>query len=383
MLFHSLIGVLAWQDVIGHSSARSEENSHRGSLFAEDEKKELNCLIKEVESYNASVPLEDDSHVWQNLISQEIAANIGIFFLGGRQSNPLNEILSGSEVTDELGVDRSSTISVTSSLGSTDVEDIDEYDDIIPLAVQLATAVYMQESEIVNTTSLSGILSRQVPDFPLIARVSTASIIGWVFEETPTTLFVSFRGSVSKGEFFKDIDVSLLTIESTAHHQSPRVHAGIYKAYVDIEPALVELLQTNDSGYERVVLIGHSLGGAIATLAGALMPLRHTHGKVDVVTFGSPRVGDSAFVQMYSQYVTNSLRIVNHDDKIPGIYPINPVFEHVHGSTPVRVDGPLVTEPDISDRDRMDNAMKYVLNSQSFFGHGINVYSSRIMNSIL
>lgn len=57
--------------------------------------------------------------------------------------------------------------------------------------------------------------------------------------------------------------------------------------------------------------VGHSLGGALATLAamyfGSIYPdVRHV-----CITFGAPRVGDKAFVSEFKKHVDESVRCVN------------------------------------------------------------------------
>ncbi|MCB1230128.1 MAG: lipase family protein [Verrucomicrobiae bacterium] len=71
-----------------------------------------------------------------------------------------------------------------------------------------------------------------------------------------------------------------------------------------IEPSLVDL-----GG--PLILTGHSLGGAFATLAAVAFSGSVT----SLVTFGSPRVGNEAFVQQLAGLPIQ--RIVNHHDIVP------------------------------------------------------------------
>jgi pimeloyl-ACP methyl ester carboxylesterase len=65
------------------------------------------------------------------------------------------------------------------------------------------------------------------------------------------------------------------------------VHRGFAKAARAVLPELVPWVE--DRAASRLILAGHSLGGALATLAATV--LRPTL----VVTLGAPRVGDAAF----------------------------------------------------------------------------------------
>jgi predicted lipase len=55
------------------------------------------------------------------------------------------------------------------------------------------------------------------------------------------------------------------------------------------------LKQSGGRAPDRVVLIGHSLGGAVAQLAALWATLQFPRADVRAVTFGSPRVGNAAF----------------------------------------------------------------------------------------
>ena len=72
-----------------------------------------------------------------------------------------------------------------------------------------------------------------------------------------------------------------------------KVHAGFSSALRKIWPRLVLSLGEREG---RLLYTGHSLGGALATLAATLVPPDALY------TFGSPRVGDAAFVALLSRF---------------------------------------------------------------------------------
>jgi len=73
----------------------------------------------------------------------------------------------------------------------------------------------------------------------------------------------------------------------------------------------------------HVYVTGHSLGGALATLlALELSSSQMAKNGVIFVTmynFGSPRVGNRRFAEVYNAKVKDSWRIVNHRDIIPTV----------------------------------------------------------------
>lgn len=78
-----------------------------------------------------------------------------------------------------------------------------------------------------------------------------------------------------------------------------RVHAGFLEAWIGKEPNLGMAEQVerwlDRHAPSRLVATGHSLGGALATLCAA------EHGGIELVTIGSPRVGDEEFAARFAE----------------------------------------------------------------------------------
>uniref|UniRef100_A0A7E4UNV3 Lipase_3 domain-containing protein n=1 Tax=Panagrellus redivivus TaxID=6233 RepID=A0A7E4UNV3_PANRE len=77
-----------------------------------------------------------------------------------------------------------------------------------------------------------------------------------------------------------------------------------------------------------VLVTGHSLGGAVASLtAGTIIKMKYASAEnVLLYTLGQPRVGDTAFVKAHDSLVPNSFRITHNKDIVPHIPP-----EHFSG----------------------------------------------------
>lgn len=93
-----------------------------------------------------------------------------------------------------------------------------------------------------------------------------------------------------------------------------KVHKGFFGEAQKLWPQIRSDLLSDSNTVRTVFLTGHSLGGAMATITAALLQhdpqLPATH---ELVTFGSPRVGDQAFVDDLS---VPHLRWVNHNDLV-------------------------------------------------------------------
>ncbi len=107
----------------------------------------------------------------------------------------------------------------------------------------------------------------------------------------------------------------------------PKVHRGFNQfvaaglSAVLLSPqqasiSFTDLLQTDQS--RKLLLTGHSLGGAAATLAGArLLSGGISPDQLEVITFGAPAVGNAAFANKFSSPL-HLTRIVNSGDMVTG-----------------------------------------------------------------
>ena len=83
---------------------------------------------------------------------------------------------------------------------------------------------------------------------------------------------------------------------------------------------------------ETVTVCGHSLGGALATLATLDIAVNAPapYHNVTSYTYASPRTGNVAFAAKYNQMVANTYRVANELDVVPRL-PLFPPYEHVMG----------------------------------------------------
>lgn len=160
------------------------------------------------------------------------------------------------------------------------------------------------------------------------------------FPELKKRIFlVTFRGSANK----KDWSINLRTnrvnyggstlaemdalAKEPLRKGEPAVHSG-FNTYVDtvlrssvldekgrLKGVFKAVAQRTDA---MLVLSGHSLGGAAATLLGQrLLDLGMPPERLCVVSFGAPAVGNEAFANAYGSRL-RLLRITNTADPVPG-----------------------------------------------------------------
>lgn len=135
--------------------------------------------------------------------------------------------------------------------------------------------------------------------------------------------FVAIKGTASLYDALTDLNTGLRT-----SHTGCSVHQGFFYAFDSI---LAELRQfISGVGAVGVVhCVGHSLGGAIATLAADWIKVSGNAASVKLYTFGSPRVGLEMFASKCSSRlsVENIYRMYHQTDPVPMV-PTWP-FHHV------------------------------------------------------
>ena len=154
---------------------------------------------------------------------------------------------------------------------------------------------------------------------------------------------LAFRGSSSAGDWKQDFDFKLVPYGGTTvaefknialsnpanSTKLPKVHRGFHEftmgafnLHADIdgdgkEDNIFETLKANPN--YMLIITGHSLGGAAATLLGErLVSLGVNKDQVPVVTFGAPAVGNDAFANEYGNKI-NLIRVRTRHDIVPSV----------------------------------------------------------------
>ena len=147
---------------------------------------------------------------------------------------------------------------------------------------------------------------------------------------------VIFPGTASAQDWRTDSKIK--KIEWFGH----RVHRGFAQAYDSVHYGIDTIIPPNAA----VIIAGHSLGGALATLAAIRLGLKHTISAV--YTFGSPRVGNGPFARRYDALLhDNTFRLVNEGDPVPHVPWVLGTYRHVgtrvflHDGGRIEVNPPL------------------------------------------
>ncbi|KAF7713983.1 Uncharacterized protein PECH_006159 [Penicillium ucsense] len=131
-------------------------------------------------------------------------------------------------------------------------------------------------------------------------------------------LVLSFRGSRTVSNWIANLDFGQTDASSLC--VGCKAHAGFLRAWSvvsdDVMPALTSAM-AKYPGF-RLVLTGHSFGGAVAALGATA--LRKAGYSLDLYTYGQPRVGNTAL----ATYMTNQgslYRVTHSNDLVPKLPP--------------------------------------------------------------
>jgi len=206
-------------------------------------------------------------------------------------------------------------------------------------AIDAAISVYNLKS---NSEASARIAFAKAPElqgkFNLTGANTFASTTGaFVFKST-TGFGVIAMG---KGDYEKE---AILAIRGTASahdwvsdgncgisfsSSGKVIHPGFNRVFTEIEPNLNNFFKKNKP--ERVHCVGHSLGGALASISAEWLA-HYNIAKSSLYTFGSPRVGFSPFASGLTQAVEeeNIFRVHHHND----IVSLIPLWPFVHAPMP-------------------------------------------------
>jgi GTP-binding protein EngB required for normal cell division len=242
---------------------------------------------------------------------------------------------------------------------------------------------------------------------PSESSVSMLALSGILGEE----LVIAFRGTVMldkakplklQQEALINMICSGLVLADHSHFQDRRydflrayegmVHPGFAWFLEEFLPDIQYTI--NSSNAKQICLTGHSLGGALATLAA--YRLINNFPFLSVYTFGSPRVGDQDFKVRYKRNKIPHFRFENRNDIIPHLPPhqqhrdsINKTlnrffelrlpdvnYEHVGILQFINWEGHLVENSVNLPQQRLEKCFREI--NRIFLDHDIDLYSQSL-----
>ena len=147
------------------------------------------------------------------------------------------------------------------------------------------------------------------------------------FEDDAT--YVVFRGSESRRDWVMNI-VFRLRLASFLEDddEEVRAHSGFAYQWLSVRESVLDRLASTDRRSDRpVVVCGHSLGGAVSTVAA--LDLHQRGFDCILVTFGSPRALNRAARDRFEAHGIPAYRVTNGSDVVAMV----PIFALHHVGT--------------------------------------------------
>jgi triacylglycerol lipase len=138
-------------------------------------------------------------------------------------------------------------------------------------------------------------------------------------------IFLIFRGTTTanrKADILTDARIGI-----TSNSAGLPVHTGFYHCFTSMLPDIKRFFSENEGSVKAVHCIGHSLGGAVASLAADWIA-RNLKLPAKLYTFGSPRVGTDWFANSTTSTLRkeNMHRIYHRTDPVTMI----PLYPFMH-----------------------------------------------------
>jgi predicted lipase len=149
-------------------------------------------------------------------------------------------------------------------------------------------------------------------------------------ELTSDRLYIVFRGSDKSIDWINNFQFRQQIYPYGDGNSAVQFHRGIMMAYFAVRKSLLEAMDRFVG--QQVIVTGHSLGGALATIAA--LDIQYNLGqkrdlRFEVYTFGSPRVGNAAMVASYNGRIPNSYRFIYGWDVVTRVPRTWQGFDHV------------------------------------------------------
>jgi triacylglycerol lipase len=181
----------------------------------------------------------------------------------------------------------------------------------------------------------SGLRFTAYPDIePVFAKSQdngfTDTHVAILNQITSNRLYIVFRGSDTSIDWNNNFQFRQQIYPYSDGNTEVKFHQGFMTAYFAVRQALLDAMEKFEG--QQVIVTGHSLGGALATIAA--LDLQYNLGRdrnlsFEVYTFGAPRVGNSAMVESYNGRIPNSYRLIYGWDIVTRIPRAWQGFSHV------------------------------------------------------
>ena len=145
---------------------------------------------------------------------------------------------------------------------------------------------------------------------------------------------------------FECRETGVMKVLGSKEFEGAKLHKGFARAYMSISKGMLKMVkELYESEARPIYLTGHSLGGALASIAGfdLFLKMGLNGNQVFVSSFGSPRLGNSMFRKMYNEVIPHSWRIVIGPDVVTKLPKVG--YQHVGKKVLLTAGGEMFIDP--------------------------------------
>jgi len=163
---------------------------------------------------------------------------------------------------------------------------------------------------------------------PLAPAVPVNDRFGWVCRDGDR-LIITFRGTQTPGDWLHNLDFIAEPYLPVPGRGT--VHQGFQLVYYAVRANLLAIVNRIGVGCTEVLVTGHSLGGALSTLAMPDMLNQPFAANASPILYNlaSPRAGHDDFQNFFDAHINVCYRIVNQWDVVPHVPPALAGYVHV------------------------------------------------------
>lgn len=145
------------------------------------------------------------------------------------------------------------------------------------------------------------------------------------FQRQENTAVLYFRGTTTSRETWTDAKTLISNWTSLPNFGNSRFLSTLYNAYKKFDEhnpprSLESFVRICIASTEDLIIIGHSLGGAMATLAA--YQACQSEKRVTLITIGGAHGGDAAFCRELQRRCQAVFTIINSFDVVPWLHPL-------------------------------------------------------------
>ncbi|KAD5317247.1 hypothetical protein R6Q59_032581 [Mikania micrantha] len=196
------------------------------------------------------------------------------------------------------------------------------------ILVEYASAVYISDSTDLFTWTCSRCdgLTKGFEVIELIVDVQNCLQAFVGVADDLDAIVIAFRGTqeTSIQNWIEDLFWKQLDFDYPGCTDG-KVHHGFFNAYNNtiLRSGILDGVTRAREAYGnlKIIVTGHSMGGAMAAFCGLDLALIYGSKNVQITTFGQPRIGNAAFASYYSQVVPNTFRVTHAHDLVPHLPP--------------------------------------------------------------